>query len=186
MERTLFLVKPHAVRRQLVGTFISRFEQMGLEIEALRYVNEPAAFWERFYPSEDDWFRSAGSKTADDYARSKIDPIAKLGTADPLEIGRLVKKWLVEHMSSDGSVAVVWRGNEAVSKVRTSVGKTLPNMAAPGTIRFDFSSDSPRRANDEKRPVFNLVHASDPDEVRDGRQAAEYEIGLVFPGLPQD
>lgn len=181
MNRTLFLVKPHAVQRKLVGTFLSRFEAMGLEIDAIRLVREPPDFWNRFYPSEDEWFHNAGSKTAEDYARSNIDPIAKLGTDKPIEIGKLVKKWLVEHMSAEPSVAVIWRGNEAVAKVRTAVGKTLPNIAAPGTIRFDYSSDSPRLANDEGRPVYNLVHASDPDEVRDGMAAAEYEIGLVFP-----
>jgi nucleoside-diphosphate kinase len=181
VDRTLFLVKPHAVARGLVGTFVSRFENMGLQIAAMRSVTEPAAFWERFYPSDDEWFRNAGSKTADDYARANLDPVPKLGTRDPLEIGKLIKRWLVDHMASSLSVAVVWEGNEALPKVRAAVGKTLPNVATPGTIRFDYSSDSPRLANDEKRPVFNLVHASDPDELRDGKPAAEYEIGLLFP-----
>lgn len=183
VDRTLFLVKPHAVQRGLVGAFISRFENMGLSILATRLVVEPAEFWNRFYPSEDAWFRGAGGKTAEDYARNGIDLVSKLGTADPLEIGKLVKKWLVEHMSSSGSVAVVWGGNEALTKVRAAIGKTLPNIAAPGTIRFDFSSDSPRLANDEGRPVFNLVHASDPEEERDGKSAFEYEAELIFPGL---
>jgi nucleoside-diphosphate kinase len=50
-------------------------------------------------------------------------------------------------------------------------------MAAPGTIRGEYSSDSPDLANEEQRPVRNLVHASgDPEE-------AEREIALWFPEL---
>jgi len=94
----------------------------------------------------------------------------------------MVKDWLVDHTSNGTGVAAVLEGNEALVKVRTACGKTLPNVATPGTIRFDFSSDSPSLANEEKRPVFNLIHASDPEESRDGKRAAEYEINLFFPG----
>ena len=95
----------------------------------------------------------------------------------------MVKEWLVENMSSAESIAVVLSGNEALQKVRAACGKTLPNIAAPGTIRFDYSTDSPTLANDEKRPVFNLIHASDPEEEREGRAAVDYEIELFFPEL---
>ncbi|MFY9463142.1 MAG: nucleoside-diphosphate kinase, partial [Candidatus Sungiibacteriota bacterium] len=45
-------------------------------------------------------------------------------------------------------------------------GKTLPSFAEMGTIRGDFSVDSPVLANDAKRAIRNLVHASgDPDEA---------------------
>jgi nucleoside-diphosphate kinase len=182
VELTLFIVKPHAVERGLVGTFLERFEKMGLKVAAIRSVSEPPAFWEKFYPSEETWFRNAGSKTAEDYARKGISPVDHLGTDDPIKIGKLVKQWLVSHMSSSLSVAVVFSGNEAVTKVRLACGKTLPNIAAPGTIRFDYSTDSPRLANEEKRPVYNLVHSSDPEEERDGVAAAKYEINLLFPG----
>jgi nucleoside-diphosphate kinase len=38
MERTLILLKPDAVERQLVGTILSRFEQKGLKIIAVRML----------------------------------------------------------------------------------------------------------------------------------------------------
>ena len=71
-------------------------------------------------------------------------------------------------MSSGSAVAAVLSGNEAAKKVRLACGATLPNVAAPGTLRFDYSTDSPALANEEKRPVYNLIHASDPTEKRDG------------------
>jgi len=45
-ERTLVLLKPDAVQRGLIGTIISRFEQVGLNIVACRFLimdNELAA-----------------------------------------------------------------------------------------------------------------------------------------------
>jgi len=61
-----------------------------------------------------------------------------------------------------------------VEIVRKIVGTTLPVTAAPGTIRGDYSTDSPDTANQEQRPVKNLIHAS-------GTQSeAEDEIALWF------
>ena len=39
MERTLILLKPDTVERQLVGTVLSRFEQKGLKIVAMRMLH---------------------------------------------------------------------------------------------------------------------------------------------------
>ena len=38
MERTLILLKPDTVERQLVGTILNRFEQKGLKIAAMRML----------------------------------------------------------------------------------------------------------------------------------------------------
>ncbi len=183
MERTLVIVKPHAVARGLVGEFVARFERMGLQIEAARVVAEAKQVWERFYPSDEVWLANVGKKTLEDCAARGVDVKGKLGTTDALEIGKRVKQWLVDHMASAPAVAFVLTGNEAASKVRKVCGKTLPNQAEPGTIRFDYSSDSPSLANDEKRPVYNLIHASDPTEMRGEKSSIDYEIGILFPAL---
>ena len=62
--------------------------------------------------------------------------------------------------------------------VRKIVGNTLPFKAEMGTIRGDFSVDSPVLANKEKRAVFNIVHASATPEE------AEYEIKFWFGSAP--
>ena len=38
MERTLIILKPDAVERQLVGTILNRFEQKGLKLIAMRML----------------------------------------------------------------------------------------------------------------------------------------------------
>jgi len=62
--------------------------------------------------------------------------------------------------------------------VRKLAGHTLPFKAAVGTIRGDFSVDSPSVANTEKRSIHNLFHASETP------QEAANEIQLWFGGEP--
>lgn len=48
-ERTLFVVKPDAVSRGLVGGIVSRFEAKGFRLEALRMMRFTRAQAESFY-----------------------------------------------------------------------------------------------------------------------------------------
>jgi len=57
---------------------------------------------------------------------------------------------------------------------RKVVGATLPVFAAPGTIRGDFSVDAPTVANEGRRPVRNLIHASGTVDE------AAHEVALWF------
>ena len=50
----------------------------------------------------------------------------------------------------------------------------MPYLADMGTIRGDYSIDSPALANKEKRAVMNIVHASETPEE------AEHEIKYWF------
>ncbi|MGH2733911.1 MAG: nucleoside-diphosphate kinase [Actinomycetota bacterium] len=176
-ERTLVIVKPDAYRRGLTGAILARFEQRGLAVEALRVSRDETGIIEEHYPRSEDWLGTVGRKTLEDYAKLGISPKDCLGTDDAVEIGRMVRKWLTRFMLSGPAVPMVISGNRAIETVRKVVGHTLPVAAVPGTIRGDFSSDSPDLANDELRPVLNLVHASgDPEE-------AAREIKLWFPEL---
>lgn len=175
MERTLIIVKPDGVQRRVVGEIIARFERCGLEIEHLQLFHATRDLIRRHYPSDEEWLRKVGGKTLKTYQTYGMDAVHELGTADDLEIGRMVKEWLIDFMTSGPVVAFVLRGNHAVDIGRKVSGDTIPLFAAPGTIRGDYAVDSPDLANAERRAVANLVHASGtPAE-------AEYEIGLWFP-----
>jgi len=177
MERTLVIVKPDGVRRRVVGEILTRFERCGLEIERLVLVQaDPDLLW-RHYPSDEEWLTKVGGKTIKTYQTYGMDAIREVGTDNPLEIGKMVKKWLVDFMTSGPVVAMVLRGNHAVDVVRKIAGDTIPLFAAPGTIRGDYAVDSPDLANAEHRAVANLVHASGTVDE------AVYEIGLWFPDL---
>ncbi|RKZ70836.1 MAG: nucleoside-diphosphate kinase, partial [Gammaproteobacteria bacterium] len=74
---------------------------------------------------------------------------------------------LVEFMISGPVMITVLEGEDAISKYRTLMGATMPEFAAPGSIRYDLARDG-RAANE------NAVHGSDAPET-----AAE-EIKFFF------
>jgi nucleoside-diphosphate kinase len=166
VETTLVLIKPDAVKRGLVGRVITRFEEVGLKIVALKLMQVSREHAENHYPNTPEWIRGMGEKTLQTYRDQGKDPLKEIGTDDPTEIGNMIKGWNVDYLTSGPLVALVVEGAHAISVVRKMCGFTLPAFADPGTIRGDFSVTSPIVANELKRAVRNLVHASsDPDEV---------------------
>ena len=126
------------------------------------------------YPGTEKWLRGMGEKTLETYLKYNKDPKKELGTDDSLKIGEMIYGWNTDFLISGPVVAIIISGIHAIDMVRKIVGKTVPAFADMGTIRGDFSVDSPALANEGKRAVHNLVHASgDPDE-------AEHEIEHWF------
>jgi nucleoside-diphosphate kinase len=130
-ERTLVLVKPDGVQRQLTGRIIGRFEERGLKIVGLKLVAVDRELAERHYAIHRDKPFFAG---------------------------------LIEFITSSPVVAMALEGPGAIAMVRTVVGATRPEQAAPGTIRGDHAMVTAQ----------NLVHASD------GPETAETELALWF------
>ena len=77
---------------------------------------------------------------------------------------------LVELITSGPVVAVALQGPDAVATVRRLVGSTLPNEAAPGTIRGDLGISGLR----------NLIHASDAAETAAAELALWFEPGELL------
>ncbi|MCC9262234.1 MAG: nucleoside-diphosphate kinase [Methanobrevibacter woesei] len=71
---------------------------------------------------------------------------------------------LVKYITSSPSLAMVIKGEDAISTIRKMVGATNPLEADLGTIRGDYAMDTGR----------NIIHASDSPE------SAEREINLFF------
>ncbi|OGZ58758.1 MAG: nucleoside-diphosphate kinase [Candidatus Spechtbacteria bacterium RIFCSPHIGHO2_01_FULL_43_30] len=159
-EKTVLLVKPDGVKRGLVGEVIKRVESRGLKIISLKMIVASEDMARDHYPNTDGWLRGMGEKTLDNYRQYGKDPIKELGTDDPLEIGKEIAGWNVDFLTSGPIVAMVIQGIHAVDMVRKIVGKTIPAVAEMGTIRGDFSVDSPTLANIGKRAIHNVVHAS--------------------------
>jgi nucleoside-diphosphate kinase len=173
-EKTYVMIKPDGVRKGLVGEVIKRFEQRDLKVVALEMFMPTHDEMDNHYPKDEKWIARVGDKTLATYAKYNIDPVEKLGTADNLEIGKMVRGWLIDYMTSAPLVKMVVQGVHAVDMVRKIAGATLPYLADMGTIRGDFSADSPTLANEEKRAVMNIMHASETAEE------AEHEIKHWF------
>src|SRR3989344_1879090 len=164
-ERTVMLIKPDGVKRGLIGECIRRVEQRGLKVIALKMVMASEEQARKHYPGTEQWLRGMGQKTLETYAKYNKDPMKELGTADTLEIGKMIYGWNVELFTSGPVVAILISGIHAIDMVRKIVGKTIPAFAEMGTIRGDYSVDSPALANEGKRAIRNIVHASgDPVE----------------------
>ncbi|MBI2618128.1 nucleoside-diphosphate kinase [Candidatus Kaiserbacteria bacterium] len=166
-EKTFVLIKPDGTRKGLIGEIIKRFEQRDLKIVALEMFQPTKEEIDNHYPKDGKWMARLGGKTLETYKKYNLDPMKDFGSEDPLTLGKEVRKWLVDYMISAPLVKMVIEGVHAVDMVRKIAGPTLPYQADMGTIRGDFSNDSPAVANAEKRAVANLLHASEtPEEAR--------------------
>ena len=79
-------------------------------------------------------------------------------------VGKPFYEGLVSYITSCPIVAAVFEGTGAVEAVRTTMGKTNPREAMPGTIRGDFGLEIGR----------NLIHGSDSVD------SAAREVALFF------
>jgi nucleoside-diphosphate kinase len=173
-QRTLALVKPDGVKRGLTGEVIQRIERRGLKVIALKMVQVDRAHLENHFPKDDEWMGRLGDKGLKTFAEYDIDPTEQMGTDDRMEIGKKVKESLFSYMTSGPIVALVIEGLHSIDMVRKLAGNTLPVFAEMGTIRGDYSVDSPAIANVEGRAIKNIMHASETPEE------AENEIKLWF------
>jgi nucleoside-diphosphate kinase len=187
-QHTFVMIKPDGVQRGLIGEIISRMEKSGLKIVAMKMVQATKDQIIKHYPMDDQaWIDRLGEKGLGTFENLNLDPTEFLGTNDKSKIGAGVANTLIDYMMSAPVVPMVVEGIQAVDMVRKIVGHTLPFKADMGTIRGDFSVDSPAIANTENRAIHNLIHASeileeaqkemfiwfDQDEIKDYILAGE-------------
>jgi len=176
-KRVLVFVKPDGVKRKLVGKVISRFEEAGLKIVAIKMAKASRKLAEKQYPKTEEQIVGMGNKPlrAALERGETVREVEKIfGTKDPRKIGLILRKWLIEFLISSPVVVMVLEGENAVENARKIVGYTDPERAERGTIRGDFGQDSLYNANKERRTTRNIVHVSGSDKE------AEREIKLWF------
>ncbi|MFB6212289.1 MAG: nucleoside-diphosphate kinase [Candidatus Magasanikbacteria bacterium] len=173
-EKTFLMIKPDGVQKGLVGEIVKRIEQRDLKIVRLEMFEATRDDIDGHYPKDKEWIERLGRKTLQTYEKYNIDPIEEMGTENEKEIGQQVRGWLLDYLTEAPMVKMIIEGVHAVDMVRKIVGPTMPSDADMGTVRGDFSVDSPTLANKEKRAVRNLVHASETQEE------AQHEIEYWF------
>lgn len=168
-ERTLVLLKPDTVQRALIGKIIDRFEGVGLKIVGMKFVLPTKEQAYKHYVKSEAEIGALGNRSIE--AKKKSDIIE---TKDPKVLGQEIVDRLVTFLSAGPIVAIVLEGNQSIAITRKMVGSTEPLQSLPGTIRGDYTIDSYRMADDDKRSVRNLVHAS--SSLGD----SDYEIKVWF------
>jgi len=173
-QKALLIIKPDGVQRGLCGAILKRFEKAGLTIIGFKFMNADASLIKAHYPENDTWFGKVGQRTLSNYAKKGLDVKKVFGTDDAVAIGKTVKKWLIKYFQESPVLVAAVEGYEAIEIVRKISGNTIPVIAAPGTVRGDFSHDTIDLANEQNRPLRNIIHAS--DSIEDG----EKEVNLWF------
>jgi nucleoside-diphosphate kinase len=168
-ERTLVLIKPDGVERAIIGRVISKFEDAGLKVVAMKLIKADEDKVGKHYVYDEGWLVSVGSKAKKSMKEKGTD------TAETeLEIGKRVRGLLIKELTRSPIVALVLEGYATTEVARKIAGPTEPKKADPSTIRGGFTSDSYELADAFKRPVRNVVHVSESREI------AEKEIRLWF------
>ena len=103
-----------------------------------------------------------------------MDAKKVFNTDDAIQIGRTVKKWLIKYFQESPVLIMALESYDCIEIVRKLSGNTIPVLATPGTVRGDFSHDTINLANEQNRPLRNIIHAS--DTIEDG----EKEVNLWF------
>lgn len=144
VERTLVLLKPDAVARGLAGRIITRFEDALLKVVGVKMRTLDAELTRKHYFDLEE------------------------------RMGKDVYDMMAAFMQTGPVIAMVLEGANAVAKVRSIVGATFPDQAAPGTVRGDLAHQTAHASKAGGKAIMNLVHASgNPEE-------AKYEIELWF------
>ncbi|MCL4379850.1 nucleoside-diphosphate kinase [Candidatus Marsarchaeota archaeon] len=169
MERTLILIKPEGVKRAISGRIISKFEDAGLKIVAMKMVMPNRKLAEIHYPLDKEWYENAWRNTKKGFEAKGL----KLNET-PLELGKRVRGMLMAHLTSGPVIAFVLEGNDAIASARRLCGSPSPNRADPSTVRGMFSTDSYEAADKAGRTTLSIMHASD------SLKTAEREISVWF------
>jgi nucleoside-diphosphate kinase len=179
-ERTFVMIKPDGVQRGLIGEVIGRLEKRGLKVVALKMIKPSIEHVNDHYPKDDTWVARLGDKGFNVFKEYGIDPKEIMGTDNNLEAGKKVREWLVKYLTEAPVVAMIVEGIHARDMVRKIAGPTLPNKAEIGTIRGDFSVDSPAAANFQQRAIKNIIHASETAEEVENEINHWFSIGEIF------
>ena len=170
-ERALVLIKPDALKRGIFGKILSRFEDAGFKIVAMKMIKIDDAFAKKHYILDEAWAKASYAKTKE--IHDKIGH--KLDFKDHMDYGKTIQQWNANVLTDGPLIAFVLEGPHAVELARKIIGPTEPRQGMPGTIRGDFMTvESYAVADAKKRALKTLVHASDSVEN------AQREINLWF------
>lgn len=170
-ENTLVIIKPDGVQRSLIGEIIKRYERVGLKLVGIKMViPTPERATEHYMVGGEEWLEEVGRKASAAYE--------KKGEKSPFKTyrdnGVAILEANAKYMSSGPVIAMIWSGSNAIGLIRKITGGTEPLSSDIGTIRGDYTLDSYKLADTDRRSIRNLIHASGSVEE------AEKEMKIWF------
>jgi nucleoside-diphosphate kinase len=141
MEKALVLIKPDAMEKQLAGIIIHDISNLKLKMVGLKLVNVQKHIAEKHYEVH------------------KEKPFYP----------DLLKYITGEYHHVNAIIAIAYKGEDAIKKLREYTGKTNPDEAEPFTIRGRYG-----KINSKTNNFDNVMHVSDSAEN------GEKEISIWF------
>ena len=160
LEKTLVLIKPDVIQRQIFGEILSRFERKGFKIVGMRMLNATKEQVAEHYVDEEGYLIETGEK-------AKKGAIARgedVSDWNSLERGRIIRQNNILYLTCGPIIAMVLEGHGVVSAVRKLLGSTSPAEGDVGRIRDDYSFDTFALADYVSRATRTMIHASDSSE----------------------
>jgi nucleoside-diphosphate kinase len=144
-ERTLVLIKPDGVQRQLVGRIIDRYEERGLKLVGLKLIQVDRALAERHYAAHREKPFFAGLV---DFIVSSPLVAAALDGPNAIAVVRAINGATRPHEAAPGTIRGDYALETAQNIVHASDGPEaavaeLALWFAPGEL-FDYERDVDR------------------------------------------
>jgi len=150
-ERTLVLIKPDGLVKSLTGNIITALSATQLKIVGAKVVKVSRKLAEQHYIGlKEKKIKQFGEKKGTQVFESTLD-------------------YIQGKFHTDRVLALIYKGENAVNKVRQIAGETNPEKAHPISIRGKFG-----RIHSETNVFENVIHCSDSVEN------AKKEIALWF------
>ncbi len=150
-EKTLVLIKPDGLMKSLTGNIITTLSETKLKIVGAKIVKVSRELAENHYFD------------------LKKRLIEKFGKERGEEVFENNLKYIQGKFHTDRVLALVYKGKDAIKKIRELAGETNPEKAAPISIRGRYG-----RVHSETKVFENVIHCSDSIEN------AKREIDLWF------
>jgi nucleoside-diphosphate kinase len=156
MERTLIILKPDAVQRNLVGEIVSRFEKKGLQIVGMKMMKIPHQLAETHYESHKGKGFYAG--------------LVKFMTSSPV---------IVLALAGKDSIAIARNLMGATFGSKAAPGTIRGDLGVSNSFNLIHGSDSPEAAQRELSLFFRT------DELIEWSPAGQGWVYDMSKGQPE-
>ncbi len=151
IQQCLVLIKPDGLVKSLTGNIITKLSETNLKIVGAKIVSVTKELAEKHYH------------------QLKANKIKQHGEEKGTKIFEDTIRYIMGEYHANKVMALVYEGEDAISKIRKIAGATNPEKADPTSIRGKYG-----RINSTTGVFENVMHASeDPAD-------AEREIKLWF------
>lgn len=150
-ENTLVLIKPDGVIKGLTGAIMNDLSNARLKLVGAKVMKVSRELAEEHY------------------CELKCNLSNKFGQDKGCKVYEGILNYIQGKYHADRVLALVYAGEDAISKIRKIAGETNPEKADPTTIRGKYG-----RINSQTEVLENVIHCSDSTE------SAKREIELWF------